>query len=90
MELQESTNVGYRPRMDTNAGTVARRISDAIDTAERSRKWTAVKAGIPATTFARKLDGFGDFTVSEVWRIAKALELAPGDLLPDEFARRVA
>lgn len=76
--------------MTTNAGTVARRISDAIDTAERSRKWTAEKAGIPATTFARKLDGFGDFTISEIWRISQALELAPADLLPDEFARRIA
>lgn len=76
--------------MDTNATTVAARIIAAMKAADRSRTWTATKAGIPATTFARKLDHNGDFTVSEVFNIATALELAPADLLPDEFARHAA
>lgn len=54
-------------------------------TAERSRKWTAVKAGFSYSTFERKLNRGGDFTLPEVARIAKALGCHPMDLLPDEF-----
>lgn len=63
----------------------AQKILDAIDRVERTQKWTATKAGIALTTFSRKLHGGGDFTLSEISRIAKVLGIHPADLLPDEF-----
>lgn len=74
--------------MDTNptpAAETATAIVQAIEDAERSKKWTAEKAGIPITTFLRKCRGFGDFTVGEVARVAKALDRRPSDLLPQSF-----
>lgn len=65
--------------------TAAERINEAIRTAERSKKWTAEKSGIPLSTFLRKTRGFGDFTVSEIARVARALGIHPAELLPTEF-----
>lgn len=62
----------------------------AMESAERSQKWTANKAGIAITTFSRKLHGGADFTLSELARIAKALGVHPADLLPAEFRTAVA
>ena len=50
----------------------------------------ADRAGIANATFRRKLRGGGDFTVSEVARIAQALGIHPADLLPTEFRLAVA
>lgn len=61
------------------------RIEQAINAAERTRAWVARKALIPPTTFGRKMDGVGDFTLAELARIARALGVEPYTLLPVEF-----
>lgn len=70
--------------------TSADLIAAAILTAERSQKWVADKSGIPATTLRRKMRGGADFTVGEVARIARTLDVHPADLLPEAFDREVA
>lgn len=83
----------YGLRMTTNADpqtaspeSTSELINSAIKTAERTKKFTAEKAGIPVSTFLRKLNGYTDFTVGEVARIARALDVPAGSLLPAEFA----
>lgn len=62
-------------------------IEAAMTAAERTKTWTAAKAGIPPTTFQRKLREGASFTVPEVARIAKALGVHPSELLPAVFAK---
>ena len=76
--------------MATNATTTAGKIRQQMEAADRSLKWTAERSGIAASTLARRLKGIGDFTVPEVARIAAALDIAPSDLLPPEFAKAAA
>lgn len=76
--------------MTTNRETAADLICAAMEAEERSAKWTADRAGIAVPTFRRKMHGGGDFTVSEVARIAKALGVPPWSLLPAEFKSAVA
>lgn len=42
----------------------------------------ASKAGIPKTTFNRKIDGKSDFTIAELGAVAEALGLELIDILP--------
>ena len=76
--------------MDNNPDTVAGRINAAMRTADRSIKGTAEAAGIPLTTYRRKLAGHTDFTVAELGKIADALNVAPSTLLPAAFASAAA
>ena len=79
--------------MDTEShpnDTVPGLIEGQIRKADRTRKWTADRAGIPETTFRRKLRAGADFTVGEVARIAKALSISPSELLPSDFKTDVA
>lgn len=57
-----------------------------------NRNAVARKAGIPPTTFNRKLDGHADFTLRELGHIAEALDCQLADILPSELlvTRRVA
>jgi DNA-binding phage protein len=50
----------------------------------------AVKAGIPSTTFTRKLNSDGDFTLRELGKIAEALDRQLVDILPSELLTRRA
>ncbi len=75
--------------MDTNPTTIER-IVKAMEQADRSQKWTAEKAGFSVSTMRRKINGGGDFTISEVSRIARALGIKPLTLLPDEFTEELA
>lgn len=50
-----------------------------------NRNAIANKAGIPRTTFDRKVDGHGDFTIRELGAIADALERGLGDIVPKEL-----
>lgn len=47
-----------------------------------SKNATATKAGIPISTFSRKLNGHGDFSLRELGMIAEALNLNFADLMP--------
>jgi len=67
---------------DQFSDMVAERISAAITRADRTRAWVARNAGIPATTFGRKLNGDTSFTVRELARIAQVLGIKESDLLP--------
>ena len=60
-------------------------VQDAIERAERSKKWTSEKAGLAYATFNRKLNGGSDFTLNELARVARALDIPVTDLLPDDF-----
>ena len=62
-------------------------IQSAIEADDRTRAWTARKAGISITTFNRKMQGGAPFTLPELARIASVLNRHPADLLPSEFAR---
>lgn len=72
--------------MATITEATAGRVRAAMDAAERSKKWTAEKAGIPIATFMRKAQGHRDFTLTELSKIAAALTVEPSALIPDEFA----
>lgn len=51
----------------------------------------AKAAGIPATTFDRKINGVNDFTLAELGAVAEALGLTLADILPaDLLAAKVA
>lgn len=47
-----------------------------------SKNAVARKAGIPATTFDRKINGKTGFTLNELGDVAAALDLALLDILP--------
>ncbi|MHC6592393.1 helix-turn-helix domain-containing protein [Arthrobacter sp. C152] len=55
-----------------------------------SKNATATKAGIPISTFNRKINNTGDFTLSELGKIAEALDLQLADILPAELIARDA
>lgn len=69
--------------MDTNR-TIAQAIEAKREAAGLSRRALAQTAGIPYTTFTRKLDKGGlDYTVVEVKSIATALNAPFTELLGD-------
>lgn len=55
-----------------------------------SKNATAAKAGIPNSTFTRKLSNTGDFTLRELGKIAEALDLDLADIIPTELLTRRA
>lgn len=69
---------------------VARNIAAAITRKDRSKKFTAELAGIPLTTFNRKINGGGDFTIKEICMVADALGVEPGELIPAALTHRSA
>lgn len=86
--LRGFQTVTYGVHMETNPPpptTVPSLIDAARKEADRSKKWTATKAGMSETTFYRKLNGGPDFTVGEVARIAQALRVPAASLLPQDF-----
>lgn len=51
----------------------------------------SMKAGIPYSTFYRKLNTTGDFKLTELARIADALEISPADLYrTDVYERKLS
>lgn len=68
--------------MDTLTDQVRLRIKAIAHDKKRSNKSIAEGAGIPVTTFDRKLNRNGDFTLTEISGIADALGVNPWDLLP--------
>lgn len=76
--------------METKKQDVAACVMGAMKKKERSMQWTAQKAGFSTSTFRRKALGEGEFKVSELARIAKALSVPPWSLLPEEFAKKDA
>ncbi len=75
----------YGVRVNTE-NVIVNRIQDAMSKEERPAAWTAAKAGISPSTFARRMKGEREFKVSEIASVAKALGVAPCSLMPREFA----
>ena len=69
----------------TPAQDIADKVAAAILRSGRSKASVARDAGIPNTTFGRKLDGHVEFTFSELLRLAEVLGVAPSSLVPSEF-----
>ncbi|MFS0854583.1 helix-turn-helix domain-containing protein [Microbacterium sp. 179-I 3D4 NHS] len=61
---------------------VAEAVADALQGEKRSKRWLARRSEIPLSTLRRKMQGKADFTVTEIARIAEALEVSPASLLP--------
>lgn len=55
-----------------------------------SKSAAATRAGIPTSTFHRKLHNTGEFTLNELGKIAEALDLHLADILPVELTQRDA
>lgn len=72
------------------AQELADKVAASILRADRSRRSVAAAAGIPATTFKRKIDGHVEFTMGELIRIARVLDVSPSTLVPPAFLARDA
>lgn len=78
-------------RMDhTTTQEVADKVAACILRAGVSKASVASAAGIPSTTFGRKINGHVEFTFSELLRIAEAVGVAPSTLAPSAFRQAVA
>jgi hypothetical protein len=69
--------------METNEGAIsaaARKIKLEIVDQNINRHALATKAGIPPTSFTRKLDHPEQFTLKDLGSIAQALEIQLADL----------
>lgn len=78
------SNVVHMAHIDI-AERTAQAVSQAALTKGRSIRSLADEAGIPTTTMGRKLKGVGEFTPSELFRIADALGITFMDLIPTEL-----
>ena len=67
------------------AERTAQAVSQATVTKGKSVRSLADETGIPLTTMRRKLKGIGEFTPSELFRIADALGITFMDLIPTEL-----
>lgn len=67
------------------AATAADKITDQLDAAGKSLLWLSRATLIPYSTLERKVKGGGDFTVTDLQLIAKALGIAPRAILPDSL-----
>ena len=77
--------VMYAECMFTPNEEVARNIAAAITQKDRTKKSVADGAGIPLTTFNRKLKGKADITVMDICLIADELHVNPATLAPAAF-----
>jgi hypothetical protein len=74
------------PEVPENPDVTSHRIVTRLARIDRSKKWCAISSGMSESTFLRKLNGIGDWTLPELARIARALDVKPADLLPTEYA----
>jgi len=75
--------------MDINK-EVANKVRQAMDHKGESILNTAKLSAIPYSTLYRKLDDGGDFTMTELGRLADALDVHPSTLVPDSFRQEDA
>jgi transcriptional regulator with XRE-family HTH domain len=61
---------------------VTETIADVLRSEKRSQRWLAQRSGTPISTLRRKLSMRADFTVTEIARIAEALDVSPASLMP--------
>lgn len=77
--------VMYAEPMFTPNQEVARNIAAAITQKDRTKKSVADSAGIPITTFNRKLKAQAEITIMDICLIADALGVNPASLAPTSF-----
>ena len=68
------------------AQELADKVAACILRSGRTKTFVARAAGIPTTTFDRKINGHTEFTFGELLRIAAVLEVAPSALAPAAFS----
>lgn len=80
--------------MGTNNSAVVtatnRNILLEILTKGTSKRTIAAKAGFSSSAFHRKVTGQVNFTLRELGRVAEALDLSLGDILPSELIAETA
>lgn len=75
--------------MDTNT-TVTTLINKEIDDLKIPLTSVAENSGISYSTLSRRVKGGGEWTATEILRVANALRTSPGKLLPAEFMQPMA
>lgn len=75
---------------DAVATAIKRNIIYGLADTGLSKNAAATRAGIPTSTFHRKLKSSGDFTLRELGQIATALDRQLADILPSELLNRRA
>ncbi|QDZ15815.1 helix-turn-helix domain-containing protein [Humibacter ginsenosidimutans] len=70
----------------TPAQELADKVAACILRSGRTKTSVADAAGIPHTTFNRKIKGHTEFTFAELLRIAAVLNVAPSTFTPYAFA----
>jgi hypothetical protein len=68
------------------SAATSKRIKLGLIDKDLSRNALALKAGIPSTTFTRKLNCPADFTIRELGQVAQALDIKLIDLFKDAAA----
>ena len=76
---------GFHMVTESITSQVAEKVAAAILRSEKSKTAVALAAGIPSTTFTRKINGHADFTVNEIHAIATVLGTSSSALLPESF-----
>lgn len=71
-------------------GWVASAVKREIEKANLTAKYVSDEAGIPWTTFSRRLKGFGAFTWEELMRVSQVLEVPPSCFTPPIFRQSEA
>lgn len=69
----------------TPAQELADKVAASILRSGRSKASVASAAGIPTTTFNRKIYGHAEFTFSDLMRIASVLDISPSAFTPAAF-----
>lgn len=67
------------------ASEVADKVAAAILRVGKSKASVANAAGIPITTFTRKINGHTEFTFGELMRVASAIGVPPSEFTPSAF-----
>lgn len=67
------------------AQELADKVAACILRSGRTKASVATAAGIPHTTFNRKINGYTEFTFGELLRIAAALDVPPATFTPSSF-----
>lgn len=63
---------------------VAKLVKNSIEASPFSQKYIAEESLIPRTTLSRKMNGVGEFSVPEIYRISKVLGISVTELIPED------
>ena len=69
------------------AREIADKVAASILRSGRTKASVAAAAGIPHTTFNRKINGHAEFGFAELLRIAEVIEVSPSEFTPTAFVK---